>query len=245
MSRILATLSVVALLVHSQAGFEFTQIMGFVTFDDAKATPIQGAEVRIIGLDSAITTKSGEFSIKANVLMIGQKITLQVAMPGWRISTSQPIEIIVPKDSVANPLRIKMRKDLTTTPARAPSSGIFVSRIVGEIGDERRATTASIWLTAAGEYNYVIDSIVIRHQPGPLFSGGSGAVKPDATYSFMFRVHADQTEPLIPALRLDRNDRREVWFTLGLAPDDSFSTSGGSVDVRLQYHIENSGAAGV
>lgn len=76
------------------------------------------------------------------------------------------------------------------------------------------------WLAAEGNETYVIDSVTISHRESTLQSAGqkSGAVVPDADYSFPLIRNATQIYALNPALVLRSQDRQQVSFTLSLAP---------------------------
>lgn len=229
-------------LLTTHAQEQAIRIIGVVV--GARNKPLAGAEVSIVGLGSSITTGSGQFSISASPYVVGQKVTFEVTMPGWHLPPSQPTQITVPRDSIQNPIRFTMLRDRSAGRPVALPPGLYLSHLVGRVGDERGPTTASVWLSAAGPETYIVDSIHITHHAGHATSVGSGAVKPDATYSFAFTSGSNETCVLNPALRLDSRDRREVWFTLALAPTGSFSTSGGWVEVWLQYHVETRGSEG-
>jgi hypothetical protein len=225
--------------------WQTVSIVGVVIATGPHGMPLEGAEVSIVGIGSSITTKSGQFSIPVSTMEIGEKVTFEVTMPGWHLPSDQPREITLPRDPVHNPLRFKMERDNTTARlARELSPGFYLSHLVGRVGDERGPTTASVWLSAVGSDTYIVDSIHIAHHPGNLTSVGTGADRPDATYSFKFRSGSNETCPLVPALRLDKQDRHEVWFTLGLAPTGVFASTGGWVEVALNYHTEGHHAQG-
>ena len=221
------------------AQMQIINAVGVVVADGPQSAPLRGAGVSIVGIGSTITTQSGQFSIPINALMIGEKLTFQITMPGWHLVSPQSAETIMPRDPLQHPFRFTMVRDPAASSLTGNlGPGIYLSHLVGQLGNERGSTTASVWLSAAGPETYIVDSINIAHHPGPATSVGSGADKPDAVYSFRFRSGSNETCLLNPALRLDKQDRREVWFSLGLAPRGTFSTSGGEVAVSLNYHVE-------
>lgn len=228
------------------AQYELIDVAGQVVADGASGSPLAGAEVLMLGINGTITTTSGQFRLRANKLMIGRSVTFRVTMPGWHIKPGQPLEIIVPADPIQHPLRFVMVRDQSPPiSASALSPGIYLTHLVGEVGNQDRPTTASIWLAGAGPNTFIVDSVTITHHVGAAASIGTGAQRPDATYSFEFRAGSTETHILDPALRLDKADRREVWFTLGLAPSGFFGTSGGWVEAYLHYRVEGKPIAGV
>ena len=91
--------------------------------------------------------------------------------------------------------------------------------------------------SSTGDETYIVDSIRIVHNPGPLFGMTSGRpVGPDAEYQFSFSYGSDRTPALKPVARLSPEDRREVLLTLALSPEGVFRFSTGTVLAWLQYH---------
>jgi len=116
------------------------------------------------------------------------------------------------------------------------ADGIYISRIINPPYDESEPSKSSVWLIAHGPSTYTVDSIEIYHQPGHSMSMGSGAFPPDASYQFTFSYGSRETQQLNPYLRLSPDDKREVSFTLGLAPEGRFPSVGGYVTARIYYH---------
>ena len=114
-------------------------------------------------------------------------------------------------------------------------SDILMPRIIGA-PDGESATLTTVYLSSTGDETYIVDSIRIVHDPGPLFGMTSGAVGPDVEYQFSFSYGSDRTPALKPALRLSPEDRREVLLTLALSPEGVFRSSTGTVLAWLQYH---------
>ncbi len=155
---------------------------------------------------------------------------------GLLIPLYQYLLPIPPDDKPANlpPIEVKISYP---PPVAEPSTrnAIYLTKVVDPPHGEGRQTS-TIWLDATGEITYIGDSITIRHWRGPLVSMESGAMLPDANYSFHFEYDSLATYALNPALVLSHEDRREVSFTLGLAPKGTFSSVGGHVEAVLHYH---------
>lgn len=137
-------------------------------------------------------------------------------------------------------LFLNLETDTDPVSIYSPSQpGIYVSKLINPEYSEHRPTKTTVWLMAKGESTYTLDSIKIDHDSGICQSMGSGAVPPDADYRFTFTSSSRKLHSLNPALRLSPTDPREVSFTLGLAPEGSFSSSCGSITVRVHYHTSD------
>lgn len=118
------------------------------------------------------------------------------------------------------------------------NDSIHITKIINPPSGEG-VQKSTVWIGASGRLTYIIDSITIQHHPGFCSSIGSGARPPDANYSFNFAYGSSETYALNPALELDPKDRREVSFTLGLAPTGSFPNVCGYVTAVIHYHTSN------
>jgi hypothetical protein len=114
-------------------------------------------------------------------------------------------------------------------------NAILVTRVLDPPHGEGVIST-NVWLGASGRIPVIVDAVKVTHKPGPDLSMSTGALLPDATYSFAFQQGSSAVHALQPALALNPADEEEVWFTLGLAPDGTFTSTGGRVVVELQYH---------
>lgn len=112
---------------------------------------------------------------------------------------------------------------------------VYLMKVINPPGSQDRQKS-TVWLAAKGDVTYIFDSITIWHRMGMSCSMGSGAIPPDANYSFSFEYGSQRTHALNPAIVLSHEDRREVSFTIGLAPKGAFPTTGGQVHVTLHYH---------
>lgn len=124
-----------------------------------------------------------------------------------------------------------------TVPDSGGSSrnAILVTRVLDPPVGEGVIST-SVWLAASGRIPVIVDAVKVAHTAGPELSISTGALLPDATYSFAFQYGSSAVHALQPALALNPADEEEVWLTLGLAPDGTFPSTGGIVRVELQYH---------
>ena len=110
----------------------------------------------------------------------------------------------------------------------------------GLLGEGKSRTRA--WLRATGDVPFVVTGITITHRPGFAESVQSGAIMPDAKYSYGFEYDSEVTRMLDPPLRVDPGDR-PVMFELFLTPMNFFPTVGGAVSVVLSYHADNGQAS--
>src|ERR1700730_3925627 len=79
-------------------------IVGTVT--TSAEVPIAGVQVRVFGVGNDVTTTSGEFSIRVPRSRIGERVTLQVLHSGWHVVQPPSLFVLVPSDSVRDPIHV-------------------------------------------------------------------------------------------------------------------------------------------
>ena len=164
-------------------------------------------------------------------LVVAKLADLTISPSGPFSGSSPELALSAGESAVYGPPTIQQSR--MEIAARDPA--VYLMKVINPPkGQGRQKST--VWAAAAGNITYIFDSITIRHRPGMACSIGSGALPPDATYSFSFKYGSQRTYPLNPAIVLSHEDPREVSFTIGLAPEGRFPTVGGRVYVTLHYH---------
>src|ERR1700741_2901672 len=100
----------------------------------------------------------------------------------------------------------------------APHDGLYLSRIINPQERTVHDLITTVWVTARGPLDYVIDSIRIRDYP-TMGLGGNPVVTitPDAEYRFTYAEGSDRVHALNPALAIGPATRNRASFTLGTA----------------------------
>jgi hypothetical protein len=114
----------------------------------------------------------------------------------------------------------------------APRDGLYLSRTAHDV-------ITTVWVTARGPLDYVLDSIRIRD----LIAGGLGGnpvvtITPDAEYRFTYAEGSDRVHALNPALAIGPSTRNRVWFTLGTAMEVGFYYVG-TLLISVQYQASD------
>jgi hypothetical protein len=118
----------------------------------------------------------------------------------------------------------------------APSSGLYVSRIINEFRDEKVMT---VWVACRGGLQYVLDSArVYKHWTGGAGPLAAVAVPPDARYRFTYDDSSDYEAALDPALSIGPQTRDFASFTVSAAPSEPIYGFG-NLYISIQYHVSN------
>lgn len=121
----------------------------------------------------------------------------------------------------------------------APRDGLYLSRIINPQQRTVHDLITTVWVTARGPLDYVIDSIRIRDYAW----GGLGAnpvvtITPDAEYRFTYAEGSDLVHALNPALAIGPATRHRAWFTLGTAMEKGFYYVG-KLFIWVQYQASD------
>ncbi len=121
---------------------------------------------------------------------------------------------------------------------------IFISQIINPPGDNPSET--AVWLLSHGSDNYIIDSISIWQLPiirnTVPESIPNGALAPDAQYQFDIGFCTTNKHILNPALLINSEANREIFFTLGIGTTkDLGECLGWATDIRAAIHYHKSG----
>ncbi len=121
----------------------------------------------------------------------------------------------------------------------APGDGLYLSRIINPQRRTLHDVITTLWVTARGPLDYVIDSIRIRDVP-QLGLGGNPTVTitPDAEYRFTYAEDSDRVHALNPALAIGPATRNRASFTIGTAMEGGFYYLGYLL-IWAQYHASD------
>jgi hypothetical protein len=122
----------------------------------------------------------------------------------------------------------------------APRDGLFLPRIINP--PSHFGSLSTVWLSANGPRQYIIDSIRIQDLMGFGLGPTGVAVPPDAEYRFTFIEGRDEVRALNPALSIGPETRNRASFLLGVAADQGAHTMG-TLLIWLMYHTSD-GASG-
>ena len=121
----------------------------------------------------------------------------------------------------------------------APRDGLYLSRIINPQERTIHDLITTVWVTARGPLDYVIDSIRIRDYAwGGLGGNPVVSITPDAEYRFTYAEGSDHVHALNPALAIGPSTRHRASFTLGTAMEKGFYYVG-ELFIWVQYHTSD------
>ena len=121
----------------------------------------------------------------------------------------------------------------------APTSGLFVSRIINAVNGFGKDEVMTIWIACRGDLQYVLDSARIYY--GRIDGAGPIAdvtMPPDARYRFTFHDFSDTELALDPALSIGPQTRNIASFTVSIAPEKPIYYIG-KLWVWIRYHASD------
>jgi hypothetical protein len=120
---------------------------------------------------------------------------------------------------------------------------LYLSRIINPQQRTVHDRITTVWVTARGPLDYIIDSIRIRDYAwGGLGGNPVVTITPDAEYRFTYAEGSDRVHALNPALAVGPSTRHRAWFTLGTAMEKGFYYMG-ELFIWVQYQASD-GATG-
>ena len=155
----------------------------------------------------------------------------------------QPALANLPEKSVGFADQAEIAEFLTPTqyPVErlAPRDGLYLSRIINPQERTIHDLITTVWVTARGPLDYVIDSIRIRDYAwGGLGGNPVVSITPDAEYRFTYAEGSDHVHALNPALAIGPSTRHRASFTLGTAMEKGFYYFG-ELFIWVHYHTSD------
>ena len=121
----------------------------------------------------------------------------------------------------------------------APAEGLFLSRLINPPSRWDDDTVTTVWITARGPLQYVLDSIRICDYEGPGLGPSAGvSMGPDAEYRFGFAEGSDRVHALNPALSVGPETRDRATFNLALGRETPLYTMG-TLRIWVRYHASD------
>lgn len=121
----------------------------------------------------------------------------------------------------------------------APHDGLYLSRLINPQQRTVHDLISTIWVTARGPLDYVLDSIrIYDYAWGPLGPNPVVTIAPDAEYRFTYAEGSDTVHALNPALAIGPATRNRASFTLGTAMEAGFYYVG-ELFIWVQYQTSD------
>lgn len=121
----------------------------------------------------------------------------------------------------------------------APHDGLFLSRLINPQTRAGNNSITTVWVSARGPLDYVLDSIRILDYPRlPLGGNPVVSIPPDAEYRFTYAEGSDRVHALNPALAVGPSTRNWALFTVGTAMEKGFYYLG-DLFIWVHYHASD------
>jgi hypothetical protein len=107
--------------LESPAMAQDIDLVGTVKSQDG--SPLSDVQIKLVGLGTNLTTRSGEFDIQhIPATKIGQRAEIQAMKAGWHVVSPTDPVIVIPADSTQHPINVTMAPD-------APPLEVFLTTI--------------------------------------------------------------------------------------------------------------------
>lgn len=121
----------------------------------------------------------------------------------------------------------------------APRDGLYLSRIINPQQRTINDLITTVWITARGPLDYVVDSIRIKDRTEYGLGGNPVVtITPDAEYRFTYAEASDVVHALNPALAIGPATRQRASFTLGTAMERGYYYTG-TLFIWVGYQVSN------